>query len=862
MAKKKRNPPDRRAPAGVPELAGSGAPLPTQAVGRGVSEPSAPARPRASAAPAAPLTLPTEVVRGDWTVVILALTMFLAPAIGVPHEEMLQDTLKSIVVSFAALGAALLFFWHQRNRRDGLRWHAVMWLPLLLMAYALGSMVWSHTYLGGVEAIRWFVFSVLLWLGLNTLTRDRLPLLAWGVHWGAVVASLWAALQFWVDFRYFPQGPNPASTFVNRNFFAEFAACTIPFSALLLARARQSAQIALLAVTSGFVLVAILMTGTRGALGAMWLQLLLVLPVIAVLYRKQFAFPQWSAGNRILGIGLLLATVVGLGMINSGNAKVLEEQRGTNALERGFKRTGTISTNDESLNIRKVMWSATVRIIEKRPLTGVGAGAWESDIPLYQVEGSQLETDYYVHNEFLQLLAEYGLAGWTFLVLLLAYLSWAAWRTYRDDTPEGRGEAPFRALLLCALLALFVVSNVGFPWRMASTGALFALCLAGLAASDARLGVTGRLAAQRIAWKPGYSQVAAVLAMAGLALTAYISQQAAESEQKIVKATKLALTISGSGDHGNPKWDKTKTELLKLIKEGTDINPHYRKITPMVADELAKWGDWKNATWIWESVISSRPYVVAIMSNIARGYATMGQPDKALVYLDRAKKIQPNAPAVRSLEVVLLSRTGQESKALALARDAGVVVLYPEQTQRANAQRCWNWFKTQHQQRDRGEPALLAALTRSVVQAQGIDPARVYVAGLSAGGAMADILGRTYPDVFAAVGVHSGLPRGSARDIGSALTAMRTGGHAPAQGSGTVPPLIVFHGDADATVNPSNGQALADAAVAAVAAVGGASRQGESTQGSSAKGGRYTRTCHADASGAIAVEHWRLQGAG
>ena len=120
--------------------------------------------------------LPAEVERGDWTVVILALMMFLTPAVGVPNEEMLQDTLKSIVASFAAISAGLLFFWQQRNRRDGLRWHALMWLPLALMFYALGSMVWSHTYLGGVEAIRWFVFSLLLWLGQYPVSGpDRIP---------------------------------------------------------------------------------------------------------------------------------------------------------------------------------------------------------------------------------------------------------------------------------------------------------------------------------------------------------------------------------------------------------------------------------------------------------------------------------------------------------------------------------------------------------------------------------------------------------------------------------------------------------------------------------------------------------------
>ena len=253
---------------------------------------------RPVAAATAPMTSATELTRepanDGWATGVLCLALFLAPALGVPNEEMLQDTLKSIVVSFLALGGALLFFWQQRGRREPLRWHAVVWLPLALRAYALGSMAWSHTYLAGVEAIRWFIFSVLLWLGLNTLSRENLPTLAWGIHAGAVVASLWTALQFWVDFRFFPQGAPPASTFVNRNFFAEFAVCTLPFAALLLARARQSSHVAVLAASSGFVVVSILMTGTRSAFAAMLLQLLVLLPFADLLYRRQLAFPPES----------------------------------------------------------------------------------------------------------------------------------------------------------------------------------------------------------------------------------------------------------------------------------------------------------------------------------------------------------------------------------------------------------------------------------------------------------------------------------------------------------------------------------------------------------------------------------------
>ncbi|MDM0011063.1 PHB depolymerase family esterase [Variovorax sp. J22P168] len=193
-----------------------------------------------------------------------------------------------------------------------------------------------------------------------------------------------------------------------------------------------------------------------------------------------------------------------------------------------------------------------------------------------------------------------------------------------------------------------------------------------------------------------------------------------------------------------------------------------------------------------------------------------------------------------------------------LAREHGFLVLYPAQTQHANSSRCWNWFKPQHQQRGRGEPELLAALTRSVMAAQAVDPERVYVAGLSAGGAMADILAHAYPDLFAAAGVHSGLPTGAAADLMSALGAMKNGPAASGTRRPTVP-TIVFHGDADATVHVRNGEAVTAAAIAEQQGVG---RTADTTQGRSAGGRAFTRRVHADAQGRPAVEHWLLHGAG
>jgi poly(hydroxyalkanoate) depolymerase family esterase len=204
-----------------------------------------------------------------------------------------------------------------------------------------------------------------------------------------------------------------------------------------------------------------------------------------------------------------------------------------------------------------------------------------------------------------------------------------------------------------------------------------------------------------------------------------------------------------------------------------------------------------------------------------------------------------------------------------LAQEHGYVIAYPAQAKSKNASKCWNWFRSRDQRRGQGEPAILAALTRHLVKLHGLDERRVYVAGLSAGGAMAAVLASTYPDVYAAIGVHSGLPFGVAHDLPSAFAAMKQGAGKRAFGlpPGRVDsvPAIVFHGDRDTTVNACNGAAVVEQCIGTAGATGNAQSEATRTtvERGVAPGGRsYTRTIFRDAAGGVVAEQWLVHGAG
>jgi poly(hydroxyalkanoate) depolymerase family esterase len=192
-----------------------------------------------------------------------------------------------------------------------------------------------------------------------------------------------------------------------------------------------------------------------------------------------------------------------------------------------------------------------------------------------------------------------------------------------------------------------------------------------------------------------------------------------------------------------------------------------------------------------------------------------------------------------------------------IAEEQNCLVVYPAQPSGANPSKCWNWFRATDQRRDEGEPSLIAGITRRVMQDYSVDPKRVFVAGLSAGGAAAAVMGATYSDLYAAVGIHSGLACGAATDMPSAFAAMRQGGRVGRQtmAGGPMVPTITFHGDRDTTVHPDNGAQVVEQAI-------GATKTRKRVHRGQIPGGHgYTRTTHTDGERDI-LEHWNVHGAG
>lgn len=362
--------------------------------------------------------------------------------------------------------------------------------------------------------------------------------------------------------------------------------------------------------------------------------------------------------------------------------------------------------------------------------------------------------------------------------------------------------------------------------------------------------------------------------------------------QKLMEATRvIQSTLSRSEQSEPPTKQEAKgraieehiidltAEVLEpdviTVPEGEANSPSGLSLPPNVAvwarrmgEMVQTHGDTELSLFSLDALTGARPRKTFEVPDgaqfLSRSFACAAGSRNYKLYIPR------RLPESRRALLVMLHGGTQDGDDFAagtrmndLAEEHGFIVAYPSQSKAANPSLCWNWFSPEHQKRGAGEPSIIAGITSEIVANYDIDPDRVFIAGLSAGGAMAAVMAATYPDLYAAVGVHSGLPYRSATNLPSAFAAMR-GAAGPrgrrsrkSRGAADDSPrvrTIVFHGDADKIVHPSNAAGL----------VGG-SKVGESidrAETRSSEGKPYTRTAIRDQSGVVVVEQWLLHGSG
>jgi poly(hydroxyalkanoate) depolymerase family esterase len=345
----------------------------------------------------------------------------------------------------------------------------------------------------------------------------------------------------------------------------------------------------------------------------------------------------------------------------------------------------------------------------------------------------------------------------------------------------------------------------------------------------------------------------------------------------ICETIQRALGSAGLDTSSGPMRDVTETIRRALASGGLKDAPTYPVATESVIDVLAREVD------VAEEGNSESAFKPQTGDAQAPGTVETHEFSNHAGTLSYKVYVPARVPDAPRAMVVMLHGCTQSANDFAagtqmnrLAEEHDFLVVYPEQAAHANPSKCWNWFKQQDQVRDAGEPSMIAGIIREAAARHGADPRRVFVAGLSAGAAMAVVVGETYPELIAGVGAHSGLPYGSAHDIPSAMAAMK-GGRSGLPGLKSVPgaaaaprrkavqavPIIVFHGDRDHTVQQSNGaEIVRQAREAHVAQAGGDASTATTQKGKSPGGRSYTRTVLAGGTGQAHIESWTLHGAG
>lgn len=561
-----------------------------------------------------------RTVATDWDQFAVPIALFVIGAFGVPNEGVTQSTFKWLML---ALGSGLWVaaaLW----RREHL--HLLLLKPsvgalCLLGLWAISSMAWSHSYMGFQAAAAWAVTAmVAMYFGRATAPSfiERALKALW---LGAVVASLTGVVQYLLGWSWIEQAVAPASTFANRNLAAEYLVCALPFGVYLAIKGGAGEHRWMWGGSVGLVAAFVVMTGSRAAYAAM-----IAMAICASLIMRG-NLRELVRHRRAVWLGATY-TVTALLLIPSFATGM--EYAGMTGLERAAYRV--FQTGEEyraaygSLALRWQMWSATVAMVLDSPFVGVGAGAWEIEIPRFLVLPTLLEPDYFAHNEPLQLLAEYGFIG----ACALAFWLYGGAR-YLVKIRVGSLE-PERAIhmtALCGLIGVSVTACAGFPLHQAGTMAIVGICLGLQSRQQTQPNYTWLERSPSLAFRVG-AVATVTLPLACIAYFATQTRVEAVLIDAVASARQYGLTGAKKAD-----LQEVRDAAVHQLQDSPIFEHAHRVYLPAIATAVAKAGDMETAVYLWQGVLRERPNLVALKCVLLKGNAAIGDMGRALeIYAD------------------------------------------------------------------------------------------------------------------------------------------------------------------------------------------------------------------------------------
>lgn len=603
---------------------------------------------------------------------LLAWGLLAAGVIGAPGQFVLPDTIKSVTAALFALAALALFAW-RLDRSTGVRWSPYLLAPFGLAAMAVVSAAWAPATMALVEAGRWLLIGILMWLGMNAFSRGHFVHLARAAQWALLLTSVLALIEFWFDFGWFPADAAPGSTFGNRNAFAEFLATGLPFCLWYLLRQATIQRAALHGIATGLPVLALMCTGSRAALVGSITGAVLVLAFYGA-GRLRGAFSATSS-RATLATALLvpLAVVLALGWLPSGNRNIINDHlldaRGLTPIARTSVRLGSLfrpGTYDDgtSFGKRRAVWAAGWKMVSANPVTGVGAGAWNAFSPLYLPEDLDNEQVWYAHNEPLQIVAEYGLMGWAALLALAALVLSSLAAAARSLARRQDADAAFQQWVAGLAVVLFAFTSLaGLPLHVSASCYFLAVCLGYLLAA----GRGGLLAWAPASATPGVWAARGV-ALAALLVAAIASIQGMRADLHVQRAGRDINMLALNRQIPKEQAAKIREAAVAELRRGLDIYPDHGIITVALNNRLASLDDPASVLWLSTLMLQTRPHVMDLKCNLIRAHSDVGNFKAAGELLEASTKARPNAVCLPLSEFIYTYKKGQFPETVALGR--------------------------------------------------------------------------------------------------------------------------------------------------------------------------------------------------